>query len=154
MLNENVEAFVVHVSSLRLRMSIHPARKAQLALLLTKKVTLPIEYLDFADIFLEKSANVLPELTRANEHIIKLEEGKQLLYKLIYSLGRLSLRSPRPTLTLTWQMVLSGHQSHQRVIQFCFSVSPIVAFACVSITKNSITLQSKIGIHYYLLASL
>ena len=44
-LNENVEAFVVHVTSFSLylgpTMSIHPARKAQIALLLTEKVTIP-----------------------------------------------------------------------------------------------------------------
>ena len=50
-LDENVEAFVVHVSSLRSRINIHPAKKAQLALLLTKKVTVPTKYLDFADVF-------------------------------------------------------------------------------------------------------
>ena len=53
-LNENVLAFVMHVSSLRSRMTIHLARKAQLALLLAKKVTMPNKYLDFTDVFLEK----------------------------------------------------------------------------------------------------
>ena len=57
-------------------MSIHPAKKAQLASLLTEEVTVLVEYSDFADGFLEKSANVLPERTRANEHAIELEEGK------------------------------------------------------------------------------
>ena len=57
-------------------MSIHPARKAQLASLLTEKVTVLIEYSDFADVFSEKSANVLAERTGANKHAIELEEGK------------------------------------------------------------------------------
>ena len=77
----------MHISFLGLKISIHLARKAQLALLLTKKVTVPTEYSDFADVFLEKSANVLPEGTKANEHVIKLEEGKQPSYGPIYSLG-------------------------------------------------------------------
>ena len=84
-MEENFEAFVVHVSSLKLRMNIHPARKAQLTLLLTKKVTVLVEYLDFADFFLEKSVNVFPELTGANEHTIKLKEVKNPPYAPIYS---------------------------------------------------------------------
>ena len=51
-MDKNVEAFVVHVSSLGSKMNIHPAREAQLASLLTKKVTVPIEYLDFDNVFL------------------------------------------------------------------------------------------------------
>ena len=93
MLDENVEAFVVHVSSLGSRMTIHPARKAQLALLLTEEVTVPVEYSDFADVFSEKSANVLPEQTGANEHAIELEEGKQPPYRPIYSLRPVELKT-------------------------------------------------------------
>ena len=74
-------------------MTIHPARKAQLALLLAEKVTVPVEYSDFADVFSEKSANVLPERTGANEHAIKLEEGKQPPYRPIYSLGPVELKT-------------------------------------------------------------
>ena len=47
---------------------------------------------DFADVFSEKSANVLPERTKVNEHAIKLEEGKQLSYGPIYSLGPVELK--------------------------------------------------------------
>ena len=86
-LDKNIEAFVVHVSFLGSRMSIYPAKKTQLASLLTKKVTVPTEYSDFANVFLEKLANVLPEWTGANEHLIKLEKGKQPAYGPIYSLG-------------------------------------------------------------------
>ena len=67
-------------------MTIHPARKAQLVLLWGKEVTVPIEYLDFADVFLEKSANVFPERTWVNENAMGLEEGKQPPYAPIYSL--------------------------------------------------------------------
>ena len=92
-LDENVEDFVMHVSSLRSRMTIHPAREAQLALLLAKQVTVPTKYSDFADVFLEKSANVLLELTGANEHLIKLEKGKQTPYGLIHNLGPVELET-------------------------------------------------------------
>ena len=100
---------MLHVSSLRLTITMHLVRKVQLALLLAKKVTVPTRYLDFADVFSEKSANVFPEQTKANEHVIKVEKGKQLSYRPIYSLGRLSLRFSRSTLRLTWQTVLSKH---------------------------------------------
>ena len=92
-LDENVEAFVVYVSSLGLRMTIHPARKAQLAFLLTKKVTVPAKYSDFADVFSEDSANILLEQTIVNENVIELEEGKQPLYGLIYNLGPSELKT-------------------------------------------------------------
>ena len=54
---------------------------------------MPTEYLDFADVFLEKSANVLPKRTGVNEHAIKLEEGKQPPYGPIYSLGPVELET-------------------------------------------------------------
>ena len=83
---------MVYVNSLGSRISIHRARKAQLALLLTKKVTMPIKYLDFVNVFLEKLANVLSERTGANEHTIELEKGKQPSYGTIYSLEPVELK--------------------------------------------------------------
>ena len=68
-------------------MIIHPARKAKIALLLPKKITVLAEYLDFADIFSKESAKVLPERTGINKHAIELEEDKQPPYGPIYSLG-------------------------------------------------------------------
>ena len=86
-MDENIKAFVMYVSFLAPRITINPARKAQKALLLAKKVTVLAEYSDFADMFLKKSANVLPEQIGVNEHAIKLEKGKQPPYGPIYSLG-------------------------------------------------------------------
>ena len=62
-LDEITKVFVVHVSfpSLRLRMTINLAKKTQIALLLAKKFTIPAKYSDFANVFLEKLANVLLE---------------------------------------------------------------------------------------------
>ena len=54
-----------------------------MTLLLAKKVTVAAEYSDFADVFLEKLADILPKRTGVNEHAIKLEKGKHPLYKLI-----------------------------------------------------------------------
>ena len=86
----------MHVNFLGLRISIYPARKAQLALLLIEKVTVPIKYLNFADVFLEKLANIFSEQTRANEHTIKLKEGMQPPYGPIYSLGLVELEIFKP----------------------------------------------------------
>ena len=79
MLDENDEAFVVHVSSLSLKskMSIYPARKAQIALLIAKKVIILAGYSNFTDVFLKKSAEILPERTGINKHVIELKDSKQ-----------------------------------------------------------------------------
>ena len=74
--DENVEAFVVHVTSLNLNsMPIHPAREAQIALLVIEKVQIPSEYSDFLDVFSKEKALILPEATDLNQYAIKLQEG-------------------------------------------------------------------------------
>ena len=40
-LDEKVTAFVIHVASLKLKMRIYSAHKAQIALLITEKVNVP-----------------------------------------------------------------------------------------------------------------
>ena len=75
-LDENIEAFVVCVAFFTLKIIIHPAQEAQIALLLTKEVIIPEKYSDFADIFSKESAEVLPKCTRINEHAIELQEDK------------------------------------------------------------------------------
>ena len=56
-------------------------------MLLAEEIIVLAEYIDFANVFLKKSAVVLPEGTGINKHIIKLVEGKQPTYRPIYSLG-------------------------------------------------------------------
>ena len=76
MLNTELETFVVCVSALEALLSklwIHSDKEAQIASLLTKKVTIQDEYSDFANVFLEEKALVLPERTKLNEHAIELE---------------------------------------------------------------------------------
>ena len=85
-LDKKIKAFVIYVSSLKLRITIHLARKTQITLLLAKKVTIPAKYTDFADVFSKKSANVFSKQIRANEPAIKLEQAKQPSYGPIYSL--------------------------------------------------------------------
>ena len=95
MLTENIEAFVIHVNSLSLRskMTIYPAWKTQIALLLAKKITVPAEYSDFADVFSKKLAEMFLKHIGINKHAIKLEDGKQLFYRPIYSLGPVELKT-------------------------------------------------------------
>ena len=66
-LDENIEAFIVHVTFFNLNsMLIHPARKAQIPLLIAKEGKIPTNNLDFLDVFLEKKALVLPEIIDLN----------------------------------------------------------------------------------------
>ena len=92
-LDENSETFVVYMAFLNLAPAsgIHPDKAAQIASLLSKKVKILKEYSDFIDVFLKEKALVLLEQTEFNQHIIKLEEGKQPPYKPIYSLGPVEL---------------------------------------------------------------
>ena len=92
-LDENSETFVVYVASLNLTSEIYPDRAAQITSLLAEEVRIPNEYSDFADVFLEVKALVLPEHTKLNEHAIDLEDGKQPLYGPIYSLGPVELET-------------------------------------------------------------
>ena len=93
-LDENVEAFVVHMTSFSLNsILIHPARKAQIALLIAKEVKIPIDYSDFSNVFLEEKALVLLEITYINQHAIKLQKDQQLSYRPIYSLGLVKFKT-------------------------------------------------------------
>ena len=53
-------------------MLIYLAKKAQIALLVVKKVQIPIKYSDFLNIFLKKKALILLETTKFNQHFTKL----------------------------------------------------------------------------------
>ena len=92
-MDEKSETFVVHVAALNLTPGIHPDRAAQIASLLAEEVRIPDEYSDFADVFSEEKALVLPERTELNEHAIDLEDGKQAPYGPIYSLGPMELET-------------------------------------------------------------
>ena len=62
-------------------------------MLLAEKFIVLAKYLDFADMFLKKSANVLSKQTRGNEQAIELEEGKQPPNESIYSLGPMEVET-------------------------------------------------------------
>ena len=48
-LGENVKVFIVHIAFFTLEMIFHPIRKAQITLLLAKKIIVPAQYSDFTD---------------------------------------------------------------------------------------------------------
>ena len=83
---------MVQVTSL-LTIAIHPARKAQIALLVTKKVKISTEYSDFLNVFLEEKALILPKVTELNRHAIELQEDQYPAYGPIYSLGPVELKT-------------------------------------------------------------
>ena len=92
-LDEKSESFVVHIVSLNLASGIYPDRTTQIVSLLTEKVKILNKYSNFANVFLEEKALVLSERTEFNQHAIELEEGKQPLYRAIYSLGPVELKT-------------------------------------------------------------
>ena len=47
-------------------MAIHPAKEAQIALLVAKKVKILIKYSDFSDVFLEEKVLILLKTTKLN----------------------------------------------------------------------------------------
>ena len=53
-------------------MAIQPTRKAQIALLVAKKVKIPTKYSDFSDVFSKKKAFILLETTKMNKYAIEL----------------------------------------------------------------------------------
>lgn len=53
-LNENIKVFVAYINSLAAKITFYLVKKAQISLLLVEKITIPAEYLDFANIFLTK----------------------------------------------------------------------------------------------------
>ena len=81
-LDKNVKAFVVHVKAFNL-ISIYLAQEARIALLIVEQVEILAKYSDFADVFLEEKASDLSEVTKLNQHTIKLQEGQQPPYMLI-----------------------------------------------------------------------
>ena len=61
-------------------------------MLLAKKITVPTKYLDFANTFSKKLAEMFPQQTGINKYVIKLVKGKQPPFKLIYNLDPVELK--------------------------------------------------------------
>lgn len=68
-LDENVGAFIIHMtffSLSKLTILIYPARKAQIASLIAKEIKILVKFSDFSNVFSEKKALILPEITELN----------------------------------------------------------------------------------------
>ena len=151
-LDENVETFVVYVVSLTSKITIYSARKAQIALLLAENITVLAEYADFINVFLKKSAKMLPERTDINEHAIKIKESKQLAYRPICSLGSVELEILKTY--IIWPTVLFNLWRLLLVFQSYLFVSLIVVSGCASITRVLTIWPSKADIYFRWLVSL
>ncbi len=95
-LDENLEAFVMHVSALDVAESlIHPFWAAQIAALQWDKAPtkIPAEYSDYADVFSSDFEMELAKNIGINKHAIELIEGKQPPYGPIYALNLVELET-------------------------------------------------------------
>lgn len=83
----------MYITYLKAKILISPTKKAQIALLVIKKVTIPAKYLNFIKVFLKKLAVELPKCFFINKYLMNLESDKQPLYKPIYSLESVELET-------------------------------------------------------------
>ena len=81
------------MTSFNLAPRIYLDKVAQIVFLLTEEVKIPDKYSDFADVFSEIKALVLPEYIELNKHAINLEDSKQPPYGSIHSLGPVELET-------------------------------------------------------------
>ena len=77
------------------KMPVYSKKQAQVGALLFDKALSKVlaEYSDYSNVFLAENVAELPKNTGINEHAIKLEEGKQLSFNPIYSLGLVELET-------------------------------------------------------------
>lgn len=72
---------------------VYPNWKTLITSLKIKQVTIYKKYLNFINVYFLNSAIKLPEHSKIKNHFIDPEKGKQLLYRLIYSLGLVKLKT-------------------------------------------------------------
>lgn len=71
-MDENFKVLTVHIISLSSSLiSIYLTIKIQVYFLIAEKVNIPKEYSNFSNVFSEKKAMVLPEITNLNQYVIK-----------------------------------------------------------------------------------
>lgn len=75
-LNLSKKAFVMHMAYLTWKMLIDLAYKAQITLLVVKKVTILAKYLDYLDIFSKKLAIELLKYFDINKQLIEPKSDK------------------------------------------------------------------------------
>ena len=90
------KTFVVHVTIReRKKIPINAEKQARIGALIFNEAPteVQVEYSNYSDVFSAENIAELPENTEMNEHAIELEEGKQLLFGPIYSLGPIELQT-------------------------------------------------------------
>ena len=97
-LDGKFETFVVHVAALEAPlagMAIHFSQAAQILALIQDGTPIKVssKYADYADVFSFDLVMELPKITGINKHAIKLQDGEQLPYRPIYSLGPVELET-------------------------------------------------------------
>ena len=99
-LDADSKTFVVYIAIQEQKeMPVYSKKQAQIkaqvgTLLFNKTPTeVLVEYSDFSDVFSMEYIVELPKNVGINEHAIKLEEGKQPSFRLIYSLGPVELET-------------------------------------------------------------
>ena len=93
-LDVNNKTFIVHVAIWKWEeMPVHSKKQVQVGALLFDKAPTKVivEYFNYSNVFSVENIVEFPENTEMNEHAIKLEEGKQPPFGLIYSLGQVEL---------------------------------------------------------------
>lgn len=83
----------MYIASLSLssKILIHLAWKVKIASLITNKVVISAEYLNYIDVFVKASAVKLSKPYNINRYAINLQPSKQPLYGPIYYLGLMEL---------------------------------------------------------------
>lgn len=94
-LNPSKEVFLVYIVflSLCLKMLIYLVQKLQIALLITEKVVIAANYLNYANIFSKNSVAELFKRSDIIKHTINLEPDKQPLYGSICNLELMVLKT-------------------------------------------------------------
>lgn len=85
------KAFIMDITYIDKKMSIHLVWKTQIILLPIKKVSIPTKYFDHIDVFSKKLAAEPIKRSDINKPLIDLKLGKQLAYWSIYSLEPMKL---------------------------------------------------------------
>ena len=80
-----------------------------MVLISVKKVIMPVKYLNFVNVILKELPNMLFKYAKMNEHVIKLVNHKQPLYRPIYSLRIVELKTLEIYIKSTWPISTSGH---------------------------------------------
>lgn len=124
---------IAHIASLdpKSKTWFYTALKAQIALMIAKKVTVPTKYLNYVDVFLKKFTTKLPKRSNINQQIINLKHDKQLSYGPISSLKLIELLIVKTYIEINLAKDFICPLILMLKPQFSLSKNQIVAFICM-----------------------